>query len=74
MQRHILNDIEIIDRRTEKYIKLPYTALTSSKSSSDYIMVKTIFNKLKNDVEILVKSLCETQSNTTNDIIIIKCV
>jgi len=32
-------------------------------------MVKTIFNNLNNEVKSLIKSLCESQSNNTDDII-----
>jgi len=32
-------------------------------------MGKTIFNNLKNEVKSLIKSLCESHSNNTNDII-----
>ena len=35
-------------------------------------MVKTIFNKLGNDVKGLIKYACENQSNNTNDKIRIK--
>lgn len=48
------------------YIKpLPYTTLTNSRSSPSY-MTKT---NLDNDIKSLTKSLCDTQSNSTNDII-----
>lgn len=68
IQNHTLNATEIIDRRTGKYIKPSYTLLTSSRNSPNY-MGKTIFNNLNNEVKSLIKSLCESHSNNTNDII-----
>lgn len=65
---HILNTTEIIDKR--KFIKPSYyTLLTSSRNSPKY-MSKTIFNNLNKEVKSLLKNLCETHSNNTNDIVI----
>jgi len=68
IQRNILNDKEILDRRTGKYIKPHSATLTRSRSSPDY-MVKTVFNNLGNYVKSLIHHLCENQFNKTNDII-----
>lgn len=62
----MLNDIEIIDRRTRNYFKQPLTALISSRSFPEY-MDKNISNNLENDTKNLIKSLCETQSHKTNN-------
>lgn len=35
-------------------------------STSCLYMAKTILNNLENDVKILIKSLCDTHSNSTN--------
>lgn len=64
----ILNTTEIIDKRTGKFIKPSCTLLTSSRNSSKH-MGKTIFNYLYKEAMILIKNLCETLSNNTNDII-----
>lgn len=68
IQNHTLNAIEIIDRRTSKYIKPSYTLLTCSRNSPNH-MGKTIFNNLNNKGKSLIRSLCENQVNNTNDII-----
>lgn len=38
------------------------------RSFTDY-MVKTVLNYFKNYVKMIIKSLCETQSDKTNDIV-----
>jgi len=66
---HIFNTTEIIDKRAGKFIKPPYTLLSSSRNSAEYTG-KTIFNNLNKEVKSLLKTLCEIHSNNTNDIII----
>jgi len=47
---HILNNIEIIDRKTRKYVKSNSATLNSSISSPGY-MVNTILNNSENYVK-----------------------
>lgn len=58
--------MKIIDGKTKNYIKSILTILIKSRSFSDYI-TKTIFNNLENYGKNVIKILCETQSNKTND-------
>lgn len=67
IQNQTLNAMEILDRRTGKYIKPSFTLLKNSRISPNH-MGKTIFNNLNNDVKSLIKNLCESQSINTNDI------
>lgn len=66
IQNNTLNALDIMDRRTGKYIKPSYMFLTNSRYSPNH-MGKTIFNNLSNDAKSLITSLCENQSNNTND-------
>lgn len=72
IQRSILNDIVILDSRLGKYIRIPFTSLTSSKYSSKTFMCKTIFNNLDNEVKDHLINPCKIYSSNANDIIIKK--
>lgn len=46
----MFNEIKVINRKTKMYIKTPFTTLTISRRSLDYL-AKTIFNSLKNNMK-----------------------
>jgi len=54
IQMHIINTTGIIDQITGKFIKEPYTLLTSSRNSSKYT-TKTVFNNLNTEVKSPIK-------------------